>query len=149
MIAVGVAMLGLCLPMMRASERAAWTVAAEARFEAVDVIVDSPDAPLATYQFEFMAPAGVSIVGVESGEHAAYREAPYYDAAALMGGRIIVGALGDGTDLPTGPTRVARLHLRIEGGAEPRYECVLRVAADADAKRIGNAAITVREGMMR
>ena len=118
----------------------------QARFGFVDVWVDSGDSPLAAYQFEFHAPEGVTIVGVESGEHRAYREAPHYDGAALTQGRIIVGALAEGESLPTRSTRVARLHLRIEGGAKQSYECTLDVAATPDERRIHEATLTVREG---
>lgn len=119
------------------------------RFETVDVTIDAGDEGLAAYQFELMTNEGVTIVGVEGGERGAYVEAPFYDAAALAGGRIIVGALASGDVPPRGATRVARLHMRVEGGVEPRYECVLRIAATAQATKIRDAAIGVREGMTR
>lgn len=119
------------------------------RFETLDVVIDVGTSSLAAYQFELLASDGATIVGVEGGEPGAFAEAPYYDPAALAGGRIIVGALAGEGEPITGAARVARLHMRVAGGVAPRYECVLRVAATADASPIGGATITVREGTSR
>jgi len=92
---------------------------------------------LAAYQFELKATAGqIKIVGVEGGEHDAFKEAPYYDKAALMKERIIIAAFSTGRDLPTDRTRIATIHLQIIGDAEPEYELKLIVAADADGKEL-------------
>jgi len=105
------------------------------RFEAVDIYLDSGSHALAAYQFELRATIGeVKIVGVEGGEHPAFQEAPYYDPAALAQDRIIIAAFNTGRDLPTGRTRIARVHLQITGAAEPDYELNLTVAADADGQ---------------
>ena len=117
------------------------------RFAWVDVTVDAKDAPLAAYQFEFAAETGtIRIVGVEGGEHAAFREAPYYDPAALKQGRIIIAAFNTGRDLPKGRTRVARLHLQVVGDVTPEYVVKLTVAAGAEGKPIqATAAATPGE----
>ena len=113
------------------------------RFAAVDVCVDAGDTPLAAYQFELAAEVGeITIVGVEGGEHAAFKEPPYYDPAALMNNRIIIAAFNTGKDLPTGKTRVARIHLQVGGETEPKYVVKLHTAASADGKRIP-ATVTV------
>lgn len=104
------------------------------RFVAVDVFVDSGDQELAAYQFEFSGPEGVTIVGVEGGESNAFRSPPYYDPEALMKGRIIVAAFNTGRDLPTGQTRVARLHLRTEGELDSQFSVKLIVAGNADGQ---------------
>jgi len=92
---------------------------------------------LAAYQFELKAAAGqVKIVGVEGGQHAAFKEAPYYDPAALANDRIIIAAFNTSSELPTGRTRIATIHLQIIGEAEPDYELKLVVSADADAREI-------------
>ena len=53
---------------------------AAVRFVAVDIFVDSQDKSLAAYQLEFSVTNGVAkIVGIEGGEHPAFREAPFYD----------------------------------------------------------------------
>ena len=106
------------------------------RFTALDIYIDSQAQPLAAYQFELLAdPDHVRIVGVEGGQHAAFREPPYYDPAALMHNRIIIAAFSTGRDLPTGKTRVARLHLQVTGD-EPQYKTKLDVAATVEGKEI-------------
>ena len=118
------------------------------RFTAIDVFVDSAATPLAVYQFELLADANhVKIVGVEGGEHAAFREPPYYDPAALSHNRIIIAAFNTGSDLPKGKTRVARLHLQVTG-PEPQFKTKLDVAASAEGKEIP-ATITIEPGVMR
>jgi hypothetical protein len=113
------------------------------RFEAVDVYLDAAAEPLAAYQFQFAAEVGeIKIVGVEGGEHPAFREPPYHDPAALMEGRIIIADFSTSRDLPVGRTRVARLHLQVIGEREPQYVAALEVAASADGKQI-EANITV------
>lgn len=107
------------------------------RFAPVHVYLDPAGKPLAAYQFELKATSGqIKIVGVEGGEHAAFQEAPYYDPAALMNDRIIIGAFNTGSDLPTTRTRIATIHLQITGDAEPKYELKLITAADSSAEEI-------------
>ena len=125
------------------------------RFTPVHVYLDSGSRPLAAYQFELVCsvPARayssgednasrrhyerqIKIVGVEGGEHPAFREAPYYDPAALMNERIIIAAFNTGADLPQGRTRVATLHLQILGDTEPEYDLKLTTAADAEGHEI-------------
>ena len=117
------------------------------RFAAVDVYIDSGESPLAAYQFELTATSGeFEIVGVEGGEHAAFKEAPYYDPAALHGeGRIIIAAFNTGDDLPTGKTRVARVHVRIAGETSPEYAVELIVSASTEGDMI-DATVSVSEG---
>jgi len=107
------------------------------RFVPLHIIIDSGDQALAAYQFELKATAGqIKIVGVEGGEHHAFKEPPYYDPAALANDRIIIAAFNTGSDLPTGRTRIATIHLQIIGDIEPEYELELTVVADADGKEI-------------
>ena len=120
------------------------------RFGYVDVYVDvdAGDKPLAAYQFELTATAGdVVLTGLEGGEHAAFRIAPYYDPAALhqAKSRVIVAAFNTGGDLPHGRTRVARLHLQITGPADPEWATKLQVAASSDGKSI-DAKVTISAG---
>ena len=131
--------IAVCLLALVAASVAAQDVGErpDVRFEAVDVAVDSGRTPLAAYQFEFTAPADrVTLVGVEGGESAAFAAAPYYDPAALMHDRVIVAAFSTGRDLPTGRTRVARLHLMITGEGEPDYGLKLQAAAGPDGHEI-------------
>jgi hypothetical protein len=107
------------------------------RFAPVHVYLDSGDKPLAAYQFELQARTGrIKIVGIEGGEHPAFREAPYYDPAALMNDRIIIAAFNTGSDLPHGRTRIATIHLQILGDAEPQYELKLMAVADDNGQEI-------------
>lgn len=124
-----VAWLGAAAPGPLAGRAPA--VAATVTFAAYDVFVDSGNAPLGAWQFEWLAPGGkqVAIVGVEGGD-GVFATAPHYDAAALQGGRIVVAAFAaaDG-GLPLGRARVARVHLRIEGDAPP-FAVQLQACAD-------------------
>ena len=115
------------------------------RFTAVDVFVDSGTEALAAYQFELKVTAGdVTLVGVEGGEHPAFRPPPYYDPVALAGQRIVIAAFDTGGDLPRGRTRVARLMVRVRGAAAPAYDASLVVAASPDENVIA-ANISVAE----
>jgi hypothetical protein len=116
------------------------------RFAPVHIYLDSGDKPLAAYQFELKAKTGqIKIVGVEGGEHPAFKEAPYYDPAALMNNRIIIAAFNTGSDLPHGRTRIATIHLQILGDAEPQYELKLVVAADTQGENLA-AKLTLETG---
>jgi hypothetical protein len=107
------------------------------RFAPLHIYLDSGTKPLAAYQFELKNASGqIKIVGVEGGQHPAFKEAPYYDPAALANDRIIIAAFNTGSDLPKGRTRIATIHLQIIGDIEPEYEFELSVAADADGHEI-------------
>jgi hypothetical protein len=107
------------------------------RFAPVNVYIDSGNRPLAAYQFELKAATGrIKIVGVEGGQHAAFKEPPYYDPAALANDHIIIGAFNTGSDLPTGRTRIATVHLQIIGDTEPQYKLILMASADSEGRDI-------------
>lgn len=130
------------------SSAAAQTPSSEpaVRFAYVDVVVDPHGTPLAAYQVEFSAdPARVTLVGVEGGEHPAYKDPPYYDPKALQSHRVIIAALNTGSDLPQASIRVARLHLQIVGPDKLETSAKLIAAASPDAKPI-KADVTVSEG---
>ncbi len=128
----------LIVPVLaRQSEQEIPTAQPKVRFAPLHIYLDSGNQPLAAFQFELKAAAGqIKIVGVEGGQHKAFKEAPYYDPAALANDRIIIAAFNTGSDLPKGRTRIATIHLQIIGDAEPDYELKLTVAADANAKEI-------------
>ena len=116
------------------------------RFAPLHIYIDSGNRLLAAFQFELQATAGqIKVVGVEGGRHKAFKEAPYYDPAALAKDRIIIAAFNTGNELPKQRTRIATVHLQIIGEAEPEYELKLTVAADADGKEIP-AKISYEEG---
>jgi hypothetical protein len=109
---------------------------ATARYWAMDVIVDADGKRLAAYQLEMTDPTGRSkIVGVEGGEHSAYSEPPYCDPAAMaQEGRVILAAFSTGKELPSGKTRVARVHVRTTGDGAPQFQAKLVVAATSDGR---------------
>jgi hypothetical protein len=109
---------------------------AAVRFSSVDVCVDSGAQPLAAYQLELAAEVGdVKIVGIEGGEHAAFKEPPYYDPAAIRRDHVILAAFSTDTQLPKGNTRVARVHVQITGDGPPQYAVKLNVAASTDGNK--------------
>ncbi len=130
--------ISIIVPVLaQQSEQDITTVQPRVRFAPLHIFLDSGNKSLAAYQFELKATAGqIKIVGVEGGQHKAFKGAPYYDPAALANDRIIIAAFNTGSELPTGRTRIATIHLQIIGEAEPDYELKLVVAADADAKEI-------------
>jgi hypothetical protein len=121
---------------------------ARPRFLPLDVWADSGEAPLAAYQVEVTYDGtGVKIVGIEGGETAAFNPAPYYDGRGMSGGRIVIAAFVaegvDEKDAPKGRTRVARLHLRVEGGGAP--DCSVRLVT---AARPGGGRIEPEVGLV-
>ena len=111
----------------------------EARFTAVDVWIESPK-PLAAWQLEIRTSG--TIVGVEGGEPKAYAEPPYYDPAALQGGRIVLAAFTTDAAPPTGRIRVARLHLREQGAADMSSKLIAAAAP-------GGARLDVKLELLR
>jgi hypothetical protein len=110
-----------------------------ARFCAVDIYVDSHSTPLAAYQLEFSATNGVAkIVGIEGGEHPAFREPPFYDPKAMQHERVIIASFNTAApdQLPSGRTRVATIHLQATGASQSGFELKLQTAADSQGNRI-------------
>lgn len=120
------------------------------RFMVLDVYVESAE-PLAAWQFELTERGGrMQVVGIESGGSAVFGDPPYYDRAAVERGaadRIIVAdfTLDAAAELPSGRTRVARVHVRLDGDAQtvPDYDLRL-VAAGAAHGRPIDAAISLQ-----
>ena len=122
-------------------------LASEVRFQSVDITLDPKGQPLAAYQLEFVADAArVKLVGVEGGDHAAFREPPYYDPAALSQHRVILAAFSTSADLPRIATRVARLHVQITGDGQPEWSAKLIFASSATSDSIP-ADVKVSEGV--
>ena len=109
------------------------------RFGAADIYVDSGSTPLAAYQLEFAATNGVAkIVGIEGGEHPAFRQPPLYDPKAIQHERVIIASFNTAAaaDLPTGKTRVATIHYQTTDTQPPQFELKLQTAGDAQGNRI-------------
>ena len=117
----------------------------ELRFEAIDVFVDPGNEPLAAYQFELQSRTpGVEIVGIEGGEHPAFEVPPYYDPAAMNNNRVIIAAFNTGKDLPAGRSRVARIHVQLQGPGGKQYETKLTVSATVNGQQIPATASVSR-----
>ena len=122
---------------------AAWPQAADSdvRFAALEIFVETNE-PLAAWQFELRESAGsMRVVGVENGDSAAFGDAPYYDLEAVMGGtadRIIVAdySLRPPGELPTGRSRIATIHVQLEGTTAPDYVLNLVAAGGAGGEPI-------------
>ena len=109
------------------------------RFQAVDIFIDSKETPLAAYQLEFSSRNGdAKVVGVEGGEHPAFKEAPFYDPKAIQHERVIIGAFNttSGGHLPKGKTRVATIHLQITRERNPDYALKVETAATLEGRKI-------------
>jgi hypothetical protein len=81
-------------------------------------------------------------VGIEGGEHPAFKEPPYYDPKAMQKERVILAAFNTAkdSDLPKGKTRVATIHLQIYGPETPKFFLKLQTAANSQGKRISAEA---------
>jgi hypothetical protein len=114
-------------------------------FRTVDILIDPHNKPLAAYQLEFTGESeNVKLVGIEGGEHPAFKDPPYYDPKAMMQNRVILAALNAGDDLPATRTRIARLHLEITGEHDS-FRTRLIVAATSDGSHIA-ADVSTEEG---
>ena len=107
------------------------------RFEAIDVFVDSGNHRLAAWQLEVKSTAkDVQIVGIEGGEHPAFQEPPYYDKRAMNNNRVILAAFSTADNLPSGRSRVARIHVQVRGPGAREWVSELTTSATADGKWI-------------
>jgi len=109
------------------------------RFEAVDILVDSAEQSLAAWQLELTSrQPGVEIVGIEGGDHPAFRNPPYYDPRAMSSNRVILAAFQVRNDdgLPTGRQRVARVHVQVTGIDDRVWTGRLTAAVNADGQPI-------------
>lgn len=121
-------------------------------FAAVDVYLDAPD-PVAAWQFELNDQHGLmKVVGVENGDSAAYTRAPYYDREAVRLGRadrIVVAdySLADTDELPVGRTRIATVHLMLDGLKDDDIKSTLITATTHDGRVIdATISLVLRSG---
>lgn len=109
----------------------------ETRFVAIDLYADTAGRPLVAWQIELQCDA--RIVGVEGGE-----KPPYYDPAALQGGRIILASFTTDPNPPAGRVLVARVHRQETGRTD--YTAKLMAAASPGGARIEPKIEIVRAG---
>ncbi len=142
--------LALSTVLARADDHGCEQDNAPVRFIAYDIFIDAGKAELGAYQIDIHDNARASkVVGVEAGAHEAFADKPpYYDPKALNNeGRIVLAAYSTVEELPTGKTRVARLHMQVCGDVDADFELDLIVAADADGQPItATATATPAEG---
>jgi len=116
----------------------------------VSVVMETGRTGLGAYQVEVTA-KGASFVGLEGGT-GAYKDAPYYDPAAMRNSsegkenKIVVAgfSLAAAAELPAGATRVATLHLAVSGVGNPEVTSKLVVAADHDGATIKDATVRLQ-----
>jgi len=106
----------------------------ESRFVTVDLYAQI-DSPIAAWQVELDCDA--KIVGVEGPLNP-----PYYDPAALQGGRIILAQFTTEPNPPAGRVVLARVHLMETGRTE--YVARLMTAAAPGGERISPRIDVVR-----
>jgi len=115
--------------------------AAPVRFVALDIYADTGARPLAAWQIELNCdPSQAKIVGVEG----AGDKTPYYDPAALQGGRIILASFSTEAALQSGRVLVARVHLQETGS--PVYTPTLITAAAPGGERLNPKIELIRQG---
>ena len=111
----------------------------DAYFATVDLFVVS-DTPVAAWQVEISERRGaMQIVGIERGDDSTFRDPPFYDRATVERGatdRVVLASfsLSDAAQLPRGRVRIARVHVRAIGAAQPDYEARLVAAGTADGQ---------------
>ena len=136
-----------CWPWLPAQQPTALASGDASRFMVVDVELDSGAEPLAAYQLEFSATSGaMRIVGIEGGAHAAFKQPPYYDPAAMQQDHVILGAFNTAAagQLPSGAVRVASIHLVVTGNVNPIFSSRIETAATSDGRQIP-VQISVKE----
>jgi hypothetical protein len=111
------------------------------RFMVVDVMVETGQHPLAAYQIQVAGTnsnGAVKVAGIEGGEPAAFRSAPYYDPAAMQGERVILGAFSTApaAQLPRGEMRIATVHCLVSGDSRPVFRATVSAAATTDGQPI-------------
>jgi hypothetical protein len=126
-------------PWLPAQEPVAAASNGASQFLVVDVQVDSGTEPLAAYQLEVFSTNGaVKIVGIEGGEHPAFKQPPYYDPAAMQRDHVILGAFNTAAagQLPSGAVRVASIHVMMAGNVNPNFSARIETAATTEGRQI-------------
>ena len=136
--ASSLAVLGAALALSLAAQPQVGTTGT---FTTVDVFVVS-ETPVAAWQVELTERGGsMQIVAIERGDDATFQDPPFYDRVVLerqVTDRVVLASFSlSGADtLQRGRVRVARVHVRTSGAAEPDYEARLVAAGTADGRQI-------------
>jgi hypothetical protein len=138
-ISAGIALLCFGLAVELRAQQEAVLEEGRTRFCAVDIFIDSGSTPLAAYQLEFTVTNGVAkIVGIEGGEHPAFRQPPFYDPKAIQRERAILASFSTAPaeELPKGNTRVATVHLQTTRRSPPGFTVRLQTVASPGGNKI-------------
>lgn len=115
------------------------------RFVTYELFVDPNGAPLAAWQVRFEDPTGAAkLVGVEGGEDASFRDAPFYDPQALQGGAVVLAAFDPEGAGHSAETLVARVHFAITADQDPSFNVTTEVVASPDGPIQGATARLAR-----
>lgn len=113
------------------------------RFRSHSIALEVRAEAVAAYQVELTVKSGqAQIVGIEGGDARGFAEPPYYDPAALFGGRIVLAALCPAHPLPPGRHTVARVHMQ-EIGSPPVYELRVITAGNSASRPMKVTAILI------
>jgi len=107
------------------------------KFRFLDILIDSSDKPLTSYQFELKCdPDKCKIVGISNGDDKLFNKAPYYDSDAMNAGRIIIASLITDNNPPKGIINIARIHIQEEADEKFEYLVDLIAASTVKGKKI-------------
>ena len=131
------------------------------RFVALDVVLTPGDTAVAAYQLSIPGVEGVALVGVEGGAAGSvFAEPPVYDPAALAGAdageedknaeaaearpMIVLAAFSLEGSIDA-RTRVARLHLHVEGGGAVDLVPAVLAAGSPGGDRLEDVRVSLQE----
>jgi hypothetical protein len=117
-----------------------------ASFRVIDIFVDPKGKSLGAYQLHWkVTTQNARIVGIEGGDHPAFRNPPQYDPRSIQGERVVVAAFNTGAEksLPKGRIRIGSIHIEAAAAAICRFEIENLEAADAQGGRISVTAQSV------
>lgn len=117
------------------------------RFRAIPIVIDPGGAPLAAWQAELTHAEGVRLVGIEGGASPAFAEPGFHDPVAAerdVPRMIVAGySAAAASDLPTGPTRVGTLMVRLAAADADTPILVLQAAADPAGEPVDAELVAV------
>jgi hypothetical protein len=114
-----------------------------ASFRVIDIFLDPKGKSLGAYQLGWkVTTQNARIVGIEGGDHPAFRNPPQYDPRAIQGERLVVAAFNAGAEksLPRGRIRIGSIHIEAAPSAICRFEIENLEAADVQGRRISVTA---------
>jgi len=117
-----------------------------ASFRVIDIFLDPKGKSLGAYQLHWkITTPNARIVGIEGGDHPAFRNPPQYDPRVIQGERVVVAAFNAAAEksLPKTKIRIGSIHIEATPAATCRFEIENLEAADAQGSRISVNAQSV------